>query len=154
MRTTESHLSRKSLGMKRLVEYTDGAFRNTTLPPDRWGQASDISSSWHEKNPRTASIIRKTSNPHSGWTKRRHNTLHNVAGVAKATAQIWPRSDVALICRLRRRLHHRAPPAPHRCLTKSIRPQPPWPRRPIVPSQRPTTSRDVSPRSPLQLPVF
>jgi hypothetical protein len=37
--------------MMRLVDLTDGAFRNTTLQPDQWGHAFGRSSSWHEKEP-------------------------------------------------------------------------------------------------------
>jgi hypothetical protein len=48
---TESLQNQKSPGMMRLVDLADGAFRNTTLQPDQWGQASGRSSSWHEKEP-------------------------------------------------------------------------------------------------------
>jgi hypothetical protein len=34
------------------------AFRNSTLWPNQWGKTSSKSSSWRERNPRTASFIR------------------------------------------------------------------------------------------------
>jgi hypothetical protein len=43
--------------MRRPLEFVGGAFRNSTLCSDQWGQTPIRSSSWHERNPRTASII-------------------------------------------------------------------------------------------------
>jgi hypothetical protein len=58
VRMTESHPIQRSPSMNCLAEFIDGAFWNTPLQPDQWIHASDRSLSWHERNPRTAAIIR------------------------------------------------------------------------------------------------
>jgi hypothetical protein len=53
----ESHLNPQFSGMMRLVEFAVWVFQNSTFQPGNWEQASSRSSSWHEKNPGTTSII-------------------------------------------------------------------------------------------------
>jgi hypothetical protein len=48
------------------LEFADGAFRNSTLRPDQWEQASSRSFSWHERNPRSAFFI---------WAHQQASTL-------------------------------------------------------------------------------
>jgi hypothetical protein len=63
VRTIESHPIQRSPSMNCLAEFADGAFRNTPLQPDQQRHASDRSSSWRDRIPRTAPLFDPSQHP-------------------------------------------------------------------------------------------
>jgi hypothetical protein len=59
----------------RPLEFADETFRNSTLRPDQWRHTSSRSSSWHKRDPRTASLFfdadKQAPTPPSAAQRRR-----------------------------------------------------------------------------------
>jgi hypothetical protein len=124
--TTESHPIRQTLGMKHPLEYTGGAFRNMTLPPDQWEMATGKSSSCPKMNPMTTPIICVTSSPTPPITPVGPRVEKKAAWSTDAGR--WPRPVRHHTNGAKYGCH--VPPTPHCRLPESIRPRPLWLCRP------------------------